>query len=144
MNLDNLEVCEWILSKQFHSRDPLHNRTKTTLDRTVWKCIKLYLEKKKIVKKNCKIFAFQKYRLWWIIAFGVSFWLCGSSILGLWIKWHRNLVTLKIIENDVSITNIPFPTVTICPETKTTKDKIDLSSIIIENRSNISDFTGIE
>lgn len=91
------------------------------------------------------MFPFPAFSTWWIVALILSLWLCGSSILGLWIKWHKNLVTLKMIENNaIDLATIPFPTVTICPETKTTKDKFDLSSILIDSRFKLSDFSGIE
>lgn len=44
-------------------------------------------------------------------------------------KWHNNLVKIDIDGKEDSISNIPFPTVTICPETKTYKDKLDFVSL---------------
>lgn len=44
-------------------------------------------------------------------------------------KWHHNPVTIFLHDKEDSISNIPFPTVTICPETKTYKDKLDFVSL---------------
>lgn len=72
----------------------------------------------------------EKYcRSWWIIGFTLSFWLCGSSIQNIREKWQSNPVTMSISEIDASVSAIPFPTVTICPETKTIIEKLDLASL---------------
>lgn len=39
-----------------------------------------------------------------------------------------NPVTISLSQQKVSISEIPFPKVTICPESKADKEKIDLSS----------------
>lgn len=65
-------------------------------------------------------------RCWWIIAICFSIWFCGSSILSAWIKWHDNPILMAMNEKQIPISTIPFPTVTICPETKTHRAKLDL------------------
>lgn len=72
-------------------------------------------------------------RCWWIIAIGVSMWFCTVSIQKVWIKWHENPVTVMIYEKPVPISKFPFPTVTICPEIKTTNSKLDLTLFNLPN-----------
>lgn len=45
----------------------------------------------------------------------------------LWTKWDESPVTMVYNEHEVSISEIPFPAVTICPMTKSSKDKLDLA-----------------
>lgn len=80
-------------------------------------------------------------RIWWLIAFGLSLWLCGSSIQSIWSKWHYTPVTMSLTEKETSVSSIAFPSVIICPQTKTYKLKFDLSSLDIRN---ISNYTEIE
>lgn len=44
-------------------------------------------------------------------------------------KWNDFPVILSFTEKEAKISMIPFPTVTICPETKANKDKFDLTSV---------------
>lgn len=69
-------------------------------------------------------------RIWWLIAFAFSIWLCGSMIHNIWTHWRNNPVTMSFAEEDLPISTIPFPTVTICPEIKTNFLKSSLSSIL--------------
>lgn len=64
-----------------------------------------------------------------MIAFGLSLLMCTSSIQDMWVKWRASPVTMSFNENTIPISAIPFPTVTICPETKTYKVKTDLNRI---------------
>lgn len=41
-------------------------------------------------------------------------------------KWNETPVTLSFTEKEATISMIPFPAITICPETKANKDKLDL------------------
>lgn len=45
------------------------------------------------------------------------FWLCGSSIGETWFEWREKLV-VTLAENSKPISFIPFPTLTICPESR--------------------------
>lgn len=81
-------------------------------------------------------------RFWWILAFSLSLWLCGSSIHSIWMKWSLNPVKMSLTEREMPISEIPFPAVTICPETKTYYDKLDVSAAyksLIEQKNNFSD-----
>lgn len=83
-----------------------------------------------------------KIRFWWIVAFSVSVWLCGVSIHNIWLKWHKNPVSMSFTENEMPISTIPFPTVTVCPETKTYASKLNLTLAyheLLQGSGNLSD-----
>lgn len=65
-------------------------------------------------------------RLWWILAFSLSLYCCGSTIQNIWMQWYNKPVTLSISEKESPISMIPFPTVTICPHIKFRHQKLDL------------------
>lgn len=67
-------------------------------------------------------------RIWWIIAFGMSVLLCNYYIISIYFNWRANLVTVNFAEKEVSVSEIPFPTVTICPQTKFYKETINLQN----------------
>lgn len=74
-------------------------------------------------------FATQKpNRIWWIIAFGLSVCFCGLSIWHVSLRWKENPVTMCFTEKPGPISKIPFPTVTICPETKAHVNKFDVTN----------------
>lgn len=58
-------------------------------------------------------------RIWWVIAFGISLVLCGFLIHNVWIKWDQSPVIVSFAEKTTPVYAIPFPAITICPETKT-------------------------
>lgn len=68
-------------------------------------------------------------RLWWVISFSLSLAFCTISVYTTWMKWIESPVTMSYSENEVLISEIPFPAVTICPATKTSKEKLDLVAI---------------
>lgn len=72
-------------------------------------------------------FSLENYRrFWWIVAFILSVCLCGTSINNIWMKWHDSPVAMTFSDHEIPISVIPFPTVTICPETKASKNQLDL------------------
>lgn len=86
----------------------------------------MFRELKKMVQFR---FLFQNVRLWWIIAFALLLTACGTQIHKLWKKWGKNPVTMELSNRMAPISTLPFPTVTICTKTKTSKDKLDLHFI---------------
>lgn len=57
-------------------------------------------------------------------------------------EWCESPVSVTFTERDAPISAIPFPMVTICPETKTTKEKLDLFSTyhaIKDQKMNLSE-----
>lgn len=84
--------------------------------------------------KNVKILF--ENRWWWI--FAVSSSLCMSSFMirKIWIQWDENPITTVIgDEIELEADYIPFPTITICPESKIQGNKFDFSSAL-KNLSN--------
>lgn len=67
------------------------------------------------------------YRVWWIIAFGLSLYLCGTLIHNVWIKWDQSPVIVSFAEKSTPVWAIPFPAVTVCPETKTYMEKLNFT-----------------
>lgn len=76
----------------------------------------------------------------------ISLCCCGILIHKLWIKWDESPVMMVYNEHEVSISEIPFPVVTICPMTKTTHDKLDLVSLYhsLEEFPDGNDLTDLE
>lgn len=62
-----------------------------------------------------------------MMAFTVSLSLCGASIQNIWSKWNEDPKIMNFVEKSMSISSIPFPTVTVCPQTKVLSYKLDLS-----------------
>lgn len=53
-------------------------------------------------------------RIWWIITVSVSVFLCFVFILQAWWRWHTSPVIITFADEATPISNIPFPTLTIC------------------------------
>lgn len=83
------------------------------------------------------------YRLWWIITFGLSLWLCGSMMQDVWEEWNVRPTKFDLAEM-THISRIPFPTITICPEIKTMRQKFDLSSKFDKNQKLVANLSNLE
>ncbi|XP_075163784.1 pickpocket 26 [Haematobia irritans] len=57
-------------------------------------------------------------RLFWIMVFVFSIYLCASLTMNIWFKWNNNPVIVSFAEKSTPVWQIPFPAVTICTETK--------------------------
>lgn len=57
-------------------------------------------------------------RLWWVIAFSFSIYLCSRLIYNVYTKWDQSPVIVSFAEKSTPVWQIPFPAVTMCPETK--------------------------
>ena len=62
-------------------------------------------------------------RAFWIIAFIVSITGCSFLIIRMYNKWQQSAVITSYV--DTSVWKIPFPAITICPETKVTTNKLN-------------------
>lgn len=71
---------------------------------------------------------FAPQRVWWIGAFIVALVLCGSLIKNVYTKWDQSPVIVSFAEKSTPVWEIPFPAVTICPETKTKMDFLNFTS----------------
>ncbi|XP_031627361.1 pickpocket protein 28-like [Contarinia nasturtii] len=63
-------------------------------------------------------------RLWWIIGFVFTLWLCGLMIRDGWNYWNENPMTVKVGKR-TQVSAIPFPAITICPLVKVLKHDLD-------------------
>lgn len=53
-------------------------------------------------------------RIWWILTVSVSVFLCVGFIFQAWWKWTTSPVIITFADEATPISNIPFPTLTIC------------------------------
>uniref|UniRef100_A0A182J6D0 Uncharacterized protein n=1 Tax=Anopheles atroparvus TaxID=41427 RepID=A0A182J6D0_ANOAO len=60
--------------------------------------------------------AFEK--VWWVVVFLLSVYGCGRLIQNIYRKWEQTPVIVSFAEKSTPVWQIPFPAVTICPETK--------------------------
>lgn len=81
-------------------------------------------------------------RVFWMLSICLSLWFCGNNIRNIRNFWNKNPVKVTFTEENAPISDIPFPQVTICPEIKVTKDKLNLFYAyyaIRENQMNLSE-----
>lgn len=86
-------------------------------------------------------------RFWWILAFGLLLTFCGTTIQKMWKNWDKNPVSIEISNRVIPISAIPFPTVTVCTKTKTSKEKLDIHAIyegIEAAQLNMDNLTSLE
>lgn len=67
-------------------------------------------------------------RAFWIIAFIVSLVGCLILINKIYVKWQESPVIVSFAEKSTPVWEIPFPAVTICPETKVLKRHVDFTA----------------
>ncbi|XP_018572880.1 pickpocket protein 28-like [Anoplophora glabripennis] len=58
-------------------------------------------------------------KLWWLILFCISLYICIDLIIKTWEKWDTSPVLVSFARSPTPVWQIPFPAVTICSETKT-------------------------
>lgn len=68
-------------------------------------------------------------RAWWLVAFTLSTIACGYLIYNVYVKWVLSPVIVSFAEKSTPIWEIPFPAVTICPETKTYMKKLNFTDV---------------
>ena len=66
-------------------------------------------------------------RAFWIIAFIISVTGCSILIIKMYDKWQKSPVISSFAEKSTPVWEIPFPAITICPETKVTTDKLNFT-----------------
>lgn len=57
-------------------------------------------------------------RLWWMVAFTLSIAACAAFIYQAWNKWSETPVIVTFAEESTPVYEIPFPSVTVCTDTK--------------------------
>lgn len=68
-------------------------------------------------------------RIWWIVSFALSVFLCVNLIYTLWLKWQENPVIISFDHTLLSIGEIPFPAITLCPLTRSRMDKFNYTNV---------------
>ncbi|XP_072375957.1 pickpocket protein 28-like, partial [Diabrotica undecimpunctata] len=98
---------------------------------TSWEAINQRLIKMNITIKGSRIAILGVYGInedvyisqqgWWFVVFTVTLVACIISIREVYKKWLRAPVIVSFATKETPIYSIPFPAVTICPETKSTQ-----------------------
>uniref|UniRef100_A0AAG5DSI9 Uncharacterized protein n=1 Tax=Anopheles atroparvus TaxID=41427 RepID=A0AAG5DSI9_ANOAO len=69
-------------------------------------------------------------RFWWIIVFSLSMIGCGTMIYKTYTKWDQNPIIVSFSEKTTPVSEIQFPSVTICPETKVSTARLNFTAEI--------------
>ncbi|KAJ8923406.1 hypothetical protein NQ315_001964 [Exocentrus adspersus] len=80
-------------------------------------------------------------KLWWLILFCISLYVCIDLIIKTWEKWDTSPVLVSFARSPTPVWQIPFPAVTICSETKTRQTKYNFTDAFDRYRmfGNLSD-----
>lgn len=68
-------------------------------------------------------------RVWWAIAIALSIALCGFWALKTWQLDGYDRIILRYEKEPLSIEEIPFPAVSICPVTKVSTKKFNYTDV---------------
>ncbi|XP_072397815.1 pickpocket protein 28-like [Diabrotica undecimpunctata] len=69
-------------------------------------------------------------KIWWLIVFIIALSSCVYAILEVYYKWIRSPVIVTFATQETPIYTIPFPAVTICPESKTNQSLYNHTNIV--------------
>lgn len=73
-------------------------------------------------------------KVWWIVVFLLSLYGCGRLIQTVYIKWDREPVIVTFAQKPTPVFQIPFPAVTICPETKVKASNLNFTKTYYYSR----------
>ncbi|XP_061397734.1 pickpocket protein 28-like [Musca vetustissima] len=80
-------------------------------------------------------------KFFWIVQILISLYFSGTLIWNTYVKWLDSPVILGFDETLVPVSKIPFPTVTICPEIKMTRDEdFDFTKVAEKIQSEIEEY----
>jgi acid-sensing ion channel, other len=68
-------------------------------------------------------------RILWSVMFLVMLVACNKLIFDVYLKWNQNPVIVSFANRPTSVWDIPFPAVTICPETKVEAYKLNITKM---------------
>ncbi|XP_039448302.1 pickpocket protein 28-like [Culex pipiens pallens] len=68
-------------------------------------------------------------RLWWVAMLTLSIYGCARLIQNIYYRWEHKPVIVSFDEKPTSVLQIPFPAVTICPETKFRPECLNFSAL---------------
>lgn len=69
------------------------------------------------------------YRLFWFITFTICLTVCIVMILRMYDKWQKAPVIVSFATKETPIFQIPFPAVTICPESKSDQTRLNYTKL---------------
>lgn len=76
----------------------------------------------------CCIF-FINCRVLWLLAISISLIVCINSIISVWSKWQNDPVLLTFDSKSMSIDQIPFPSIAICPSNRFAVNKFNFTAV---------------
>ncbi|XP_055382468.1 pickpocket protein 28-like [Condylostylus longicornis] len=79
-------------------------------------------------------------RVFWLIIFGISIYICVTLIQNIWKKWHSTPVIVSFADKSTPIWQIPMPTITICPDNKSNSSLFRFENYEAQIRENISNY----
>lgn len=68
----------------------------------------------------------------WIAIYAFALWFCGSLVWERYKRWEKNPVIISFDKRFESISEVPFPAVTICSETKSIKKVFNYTQVLNE------------
>ncbi|KAK9883364.1 hypothetical protein WA026_001537 [Henosepilachna vigintioctopunctata] len=74
-------------------------------------------------------------RAWWIIVFILCIGGCSYMVFKIIDKWNTTPVLVSLATKETSIHEVPFPAVTICPETKISRSCLNYTETLRKRRS---------
>lgn len=75
-------------------------------------------------------------RFFWIVAFFISLIACIYLMSSTYAKWQSAPILVSFNERATPAWQVPFPAITICPESKTSADVLDIDSLIKSTMNN--------
>ncbi|ALC43319.1 CG8546 [Drosophila busckii] len=82
-------------------------------------------------------------RLFWVSVFLLSICTCFKLTMNIWDKWNNNPVIVSFAEKSTPVWQIPFPSVTVCPETKSRQRAFNFTDIYWQFRDFQNNVSGI-
>lgn len=64
-----------------------------------------------------------------MVALGASVCICALSVHNVWSKWRTNPIIINFDSKYQPIDNVPFPSVTICPVTRSLAKKFNFTAV---------------
>ncbi|XP_045476430.1 pickpocket protein 28-like isoform X2 [Harmonia axyridis] len=108
------------------------------------------------LKKYCEVSSVQGLRqivvssnriekIWWMTVFFLCLTGCTFMIYKVFHKWSTTPVLVSLSTQEIPIYEIPFPAVTICPETKISHRCLDYTKVLLaKNKGNLSSISAME
>ncbi|XP_030745226.1 pickpocket protein 28-like [Sitophilus oryzae] len=80
-------------------------------------------------------------RLWWLILFCVSLYICIYLIIETWVKWNTSPVLVSFARSPTPVWQVPFPAVTVCSENKPRQTRYNFTENYHRIRNESNDMT---